>query len=172
LVALERASNRRGRAGNSRTFWKCRCDCGQTKEVAYLNLSNGDVRSCGCLHRELAAHRVRERFRDYPKHSRVFRYYRRNAKMRGVDWNLSKEEFFRLIQADCYFCGTPPPSRPGPYDLKYNGIDRIDNSKGYEEGNVVACCTTCNSAKSTMSVLEFAKWVERIHQRVNQWMST
>jgi len=172
FIVLERAPNRRLSSGQSVVFWKCRCDCGQIKEVRGTNLCNGNSKSCGCFHREEAARRVRERFINSPKHSRVLWYYKRNAKTRGVKWNLSKEEFFKLIQEDCYFCGTSPPLRPGPHNLRYNGLDRIDNSGGYELENVVACCTTCNSAKSTMPVLEFAEWVERIHQRLNQWIET
>ena len=32
-----------------RTFWKCRCDCGNITTVYYWNLMRGHTRSCGCL---------------------------------------------------------------------------------------------------------------------------
>lgn len=28
------------------------------------------------------------------------------------------------------------------------GLDRLDNAKGYEPGNVVSCCSECNIARS------------------------
>jgi hypothetical protein len=31
--------------------WKCRCICGQIKDVIYSNLANGHSKSCGCLGR-------------------------------------------------------------------------------------------------------------------------
>ena len=34
---------------NHHTRWHCVCDCGKTKDVLQQNLSNGHVRSCGCL---------------------------------------------------------------------------------------------------------------------------
>lgn len=46
LVVLERAANR-----NRKTFWRCRCDCGNAAEVASdaLKATRKPTRSCGCL---------------------------------------------------------------------------------------------------------------------------
>lgn len=37
---------------NGRVMWLCRCDCGADKVVSGGNLRSGQVKSCGCLHRE------------------------------------------------------------------------------------------------------------------------
>jgi hypothetical protein len=37
----------------------------------------------------------------------------------------------------------------------YNGIDRVDNSIGYEMGNVVTCCVVCNLMKRCHSHSDF-----------------
>lgn len=34
-------------------FWLCQCECGRFKFVTTKHLRNGDVQSCGCLHREI-----------------------------------------------------------------------------------------------------------------------
>ena len=34
---------------NQRTYWKCRCDCGNEIIVCARELSRGDAQSCGCL---------------------------------------------------------------------------------------------------------------------------
>ena len=39
----------------------------------------------------------------------------------------------------------------------YNGIDRIDNSKGYEKYNSVSCCEKCNRMKNILGKAEFIK---------------
>lgn len=33
--------------------WLCACDCGTIKKVTTLQLTNGETRSCGCLHQEI-----------------------------------------------------------------------------------------------------------------------
>ena len=44
----------------------------------------------------------------------------------------------------------------------YNGIDRLDPTRGYIAKNVVPCCKTCNVAKLRMSREEFLNWVWRV----------
>ena len=34
---------------NQRTYWKCKCDCGNETIVCARELQNGDTKSCGCL---------------------------------------------------------------------------------------------------------------------------
>lgn len=36
-----------------RARWHCVCDCGNEKDVLQQNLTNGHVRSCGCLHADV-----------------------------------------------------------------------------------------------------------------------
>lgn len=34
---------------NNKTFWNCKCDCGNIATVAGYNLTSGCTKSCGCL---------------------------------------------------------------------------------------------------------------------------
>lgn len=103
--------------------------------------------------------------------NKVLLYYKRNAKVRGLSWELTRDEFSDLIHRPCFYCGEPP-SRS--YDgggsfygaVIYNGIDRLNNDLGYFVGNVVPCCTSCNRAKGTMSFQEFLGWVTRVHANI------
>ncbi len=36
-------------------MWRCVCECGEEREVRIYSLLNGASKSCGCLHKELAA---------------------------------------------------------------------------------------------------------------------
>ncbi len=74
--------------------------------------------------------------------------YQRNAKNRGLPWQLGQEDFNVLIHSDCHYCGKRPTHRP-------NGVDRMDNGVGYIPFNCVACCSTCNHMKGTLSHDEF-----------------
>lgn len=44
LIVLEQLPSK-----NSRTYWLCQCECGNTCSVCARELSNGDAQSCGCL---------------------------------------------------------------------------------------------------------------------------
>ena len=37
---------------NHRSYWLCRCECGNEKIVAARQLKSGQTKSCGCLHRK------------------------------------------------------------------------------------------------------------------------
>lgn len=92
--------------------------------------------------------------------------YKRNAKRRGFTYNLTEEQFKEITQQDCYYCGIEPKQitdynkRNGQY--VYNGIDRIDNTKGYVIDNVVPCCGMCNRIKGKLSSVEFLDWLDRV----------
>jgi len=77
--------------------------------------------------------------------------YLRHAKARGLLWDLSDQQIDALFAGDCYWCGEPPSNRRSRKashgDFIYNGIDRVDNTVGYINGNVVSCCFVCNSMK-------------------------
>lgn len=38
-----------------RTYWICQCDCGKIKTIKGASLTYGEVKSCGCLQKELAS---------------------------------------------------------------------------------------------------------------------
>lgn len=73
-----------------------------------------------------------------------------NAIDRGVTWQLSLVSFRNLLRTRfCPYTGVeltvPRLSHPKPSDLT---IDRIDNTKGYIPGNVMAISRAANNFKS------------------------
>lgn len=159
LVAKSRSTR------NGRSYWLCECDCGNKVTVAYLNLGRCTF-SCGCLRSE--ACKKRERAKNHPTHGVILSYYKRNAKMRNLEWSLSPEVFTRLVTGDCFYCGAPPRNaKVSGRVIQYSGVDRVRNELGYIEPNCVSCCTTCNKAKLAMSLDEFRTWVLRVAKRMN-----
>lgn len=74
------------------------------------------------------------------------------AQRRGIYFNLHWLSMYNMMRAErCYYTGLP--LRPGAR-FKQTAtttsftIDRIDNTKGYVKGNVVACCRAFNELKS------------------------
>lgn len=92
-----------------------------------------------------------------------------SAKRRDLDWNLNKDFVEKLIVKKCFYDNSPPSNlifkqrKHITRQFAYNGLDRIDNTKGYEIDNVVPCCKTCNKAKDIMSQEEFRSWIIRVH---------
>lgn len=39
---------------NRKAIWKCRCDCGEYREVPTCHLRSGHTQSCGCYHAEIS----------------------------------------------------------------------------------------------------------------------
>lgn len=62
---------------------------------------------------------------------------------------LTLEQVEKFINDICSYCG----SYPNPI----NGIDRVDNSVGYESDNCVSCCPSCNRMKHVLLVEDFLK---------------
>jgi hypothetical protein len=90
--------------------------------------------------------------------------YKGNAHRRGLDWNLSPEEVQELVFESCFYCGISPfrAIKVRGNIFYYNGIDRVDNKRGYFSDNVVSCCKTCNIAKSTMTPISFHIWAKNV----------
>jgi len=152
LLVLSRA----GSTTAHRTKWLCRCDCGTEVVRHRSSLVAGQTTSCGCAKRREYGEAAR---------NRVLARYKEQALKRSLIWELSDEVALRLFSGRCYYCGSAPSTREYRRtfgDFVYNGIDRVDSSRGYEPGNVVSCCFACNVAKNTRDVQEFLQWARRI----------
>ena len=104
----------------------------------------------------------------------LYASYKRNAKRRNIDFNLTFEEFNKIIQQNCYYCNNEP-SHPTEKILKergninepsfaYNGIDRLDNELGYNIDNCVPCCSKCNYMKWVLTEKDFLKKIKEINE--------
>jgi hypothetical protein len=85
--------------------------------------------------------------------------YKASAKSRGIDWSLDDQMALQMFGQNCFYCGTGVP-----IDGQLNGIDRLDNSSGYEAENCVACCKTCNNIKGCLEVFQFVEICSHIIQ--------
>lgn len=146
-----------------KTYWLCKCDCGNEKIVSTSDLNSRKIQSCGCYNKE--SHRL-----TYGEASKniVYAQYKYGAKRRNISFNLSKEEFFEIVIQNCFYCGSEPSnnakSKWSNGDFVYNGIDRIDSFKGYIIENIVPCCWKCNNAKNNISLDDFDKWIEKVYK--------
>lgn len=154
---------------------KC-AECMAEYEIQRRSLVASDRRLCTqCLCKRGGA-----AVKGKPAHNRLpgseggfnllFARYKANAKLRGLSFDLTKEQFRSITKEDCHFCGVAPAGKwagrkgsPEPYI--YNGIDRLSSDIGYITTNVVPCCATCNYMKQGLPVAEFLRKVMSIYEK-------
>jgi hypothetical protein len=151
--------------------WVCLCVCGIQVSRRGGDLTYGrSAQDCGCIWRPHKgdARRLPSGVSALRALLRRFKY---DAQKRGYSWALTDAQTKLLIQQPCFYCGELPtqvsahPQQNGTYT--YTGLDRKDNTRGYELDNVVACCKYCNYAKGERTIEIFLAWVARIQRRAN-----
>ena len=85
------------------------------------------------------------------------KYKKRAEDILIKEFNLTSMEFLEIISNNCYICGKEPN------DEHLNGIDRIDNDKGYTLDNVSSCCGECNYMKKNYDLEEFFNKMKKIY---------
>ena len=86
-----------------------------------------------------------------------------SANKRGYSFELTLDEISNLSQQVCTYCGKEPEQFLSSFpNFIYNGIDRVDNTKGYEIENCVTCCKLCNRMKDTLSLDEFKNHIAKV----------
>jgi len=151
---------------NGESLWSCNCDCGEVTITTGNRLTSGNTKSCGCYHKI----RTRELFTkplSFTGTGKVLSSYTKRAEKTGLPFGLSREEFGQLLQKDCLYCGGSPSNawRVHDEDFIYQGIDRVDNERGYTVDNCVPCCMVCNKMKKAMPQGEFLNHIQKIHER-------
>lgn len=145
-----------------------KCECGEVREYTSSILKNPN-RGNGCFKCIQKQPRLHKRLpEDTALKRSVLDNYKRAAERRGYNFNLTEEEFFSLIISDCYYCGTSLSMVNNEQKcrgriLLYNGVDRKDNSIGYDKENCVPCCKICNNSKASLTLEEWNAWITRIY---------
>ena len=132
----------------------CRCICGNEKIIKFTG-RHLQSKSCGCKKYEIRYKRERGPKNKLKGLSNVYVRYIRDAKERNIEFNLNEDLFLELIKNNCYYCDLEPSNlykyKYLNYEYLYSGIDRVDNTKGYNKENCVSCCNPCNSAKRSIT---------------------
>lgn len=154
------------------TMALCQCSCGSNHSVSVSKLSSGYSKSCGCLRAE----------KGYGLNSNtdavvaaVKTTYKSRAKKLGLVFNLTTENVKTLITSSCAYCGTLPyrtitiVHKTKVHSLTCNGIDRVENTEGYDLCNVVPCCQNCQYAKREMKLSDFREWALKLSNHLRKY---
>ena len=129
LLVLEYA----GKTWYGKSKWRCKCDCGEVKDVDVSSLNRGYTQSCGCLQKEGISKRNSTHQMTYSKAYNSWQCMRSRcqrpndkeyARYGGRGITVCKRwQTFENFYADM---GDPPDGAT---------LDRRDNSKGYCKDN-------------------------------------
>jgi hypothetical protein len=131
LLVVQQAESIDGRGA-----WSCVCDCGATKTILDKSLRSGKTQSCGCLQADVTAERNHSHGMVGSKEYRAWKHIKgrchnpndaayANYGGRGIELFPAWREDFSAF----YAAIGPAPSRSLT-------VERIDNDRGYEPGNV------------------------------------
>lgn len=190
LTVIKRGKNSKN--GNAYWICLCNCGNLREIEVRAGFLRSGHTKSCGCLvieankrvHiKKIVSEETKKKMRK-PKgirmngRSELGKKYPENGDGKGSlmvrkvnsfltgvrtnnhDCNLSKEQIAELFTMPCVYCNKESDL------LEYKGgtgIDRLDNEKGYIEGNCVPSCCFCNICKNERTLDEFKQHIENMY---------
>jgi hypothetical protein len=159
-------------------LWLCQCECGKQKVLKSNHLSQ--TISCGC--------KMGRPFSDDTKHlvtqNIQYSHHKHGARRRG--WTeMPRTKWESIVSKPCYYCGgfdvrniantecyksagiSQESNKRALYDIEINGVDRLHNSIGYVDSNVVPCCATCNSMKSNLEIDAFVRHLSTIRKHQN-----
>lgn len=130
----------------------CRCDCGNEKYVRPDSLKRNKTNDCGCV--------LGYRWKGYKNLSlSYFNHVKRSAFLRNINFSISIEylsDIFESQKGLCALTGIPILlGRLLTKELHTASVDRIDNTKGYIEGNVWWVHKDINTLKTDFQLEKF-----------------
>lgn len=151
---------------SSNTYWICRCDCGNLYSTTGSRLRLKPDQSCGCQVMKRRLKTIHKGGLEKALVKLVLRQYKTSAKRRKLSFDLTYDDFEKIISSNCEYCGSKPLNhRQTKYlkqELFYNGVDRKDSREGYNRDNCVPCCFVCNRAKSDLSLKQWEEYINKI----------
>lgn len=166
LIVLDDTGRRKSR----RPIYKCICDCGNYCEILGKYLLSGDTKSCGCYSIGNAHNRscIGEITKSF------WTPIVNQATRRGIPFNITREDAWGLYLSQnrrCNLTGVEIFFSSNIRDQRGKqtcSLDRIDNTKGYINGNIQWVHKHINIMKNVFNQDDFIKWCSLIHIKANK----
>lgn len=122
-----------------KSYWKCKCDCGNIKIVEEYKLKSGHTKSCGCLSKE----NLKKLMKNSIKHNLTdTRIYRTWQNMKNRCYNKKVKSYKNYGGRGIKVCEEWKNNFMSFYNWAINNgykedltIDRINNNGNYEPNN-------------------------------------
>jgi len=172
---------------NYNNTYLCKCVCGKTRKVKLTHILSKKINNCGCKKFISKQHANQKYSPEESSYRAKASNYIAQAKIRNIECTLNYDQIVQLLKGNCFYCDDAPSNlynarlsnrvnkknkvqyavnNSDEYSIFYNGIDRVDNNKGYIQGNVVSCCMQCNTAKLNNNLEDFKNWIKKIYNKL------
>ena len=145
-----------------------RCGCGETRE-----LTNSEIKRGGRQHKSCMS--LIKTTDQHAGLKALFFSSKELASRRNISWNLTFDQYCKIVQQPCYLCGEEPYKRERVSNSKgrvvvvaAHGPDRIDNELDYSPHNTASCCKECNLAKSNRTYDEWKRQVNKWYKKIGE----
>jgi hypothetical protein len=148
-----------GRDEYSHNIVECICDCGNIFNVVCHSLTSGNTKSCGCEARKRG--KDHQNYRGYEDIQQSYwTSIIKGANKRSLEMSISINyawELYIYQGKKCAITGTPIffPKTRKTANKSTASLDRIDNTKGYIEGNVQWVHKKINQIKMDLTTEDF-----------------
>lgn len=129
---------------------RCRCDCGEFRDMTGARLWNGEIKSCGCFRRERAGGLYRLHGKSQTPEYCMFYDARKRAIARGLPFTITPEDI--RIPSECPVLGITL-TWDGPRDTRPS-LDRVKPEAGYTPENIQVISFRANRIKSDATAAE------------------
>lgn len=157
-----------------RAQWEVECLlCHRILNMDIGRVKSGHSKSCGCqIHHKKE---LSESVEIWCK-KQIYTKYKHRAKDSDMLFDLTFENFCNILDLPCFYCGDIKTQKFAHHNfpnriLRYNGIDRFDNDKGYIIDNCMPCCIVCNRMKLNMPYYKFFTHIVKIYKNFSRIQS-
>jgi hypothetical protein len=139
-------------------YWLCKCDCGTEKEVQASSLMSGTNKQCMVCSKKPKY--IGSMYRKY------YRLLETRARKNNFEFTVTPEylgELFEQQKRKCALSGLSLDFHSNPKN--YSGtasLDRIDNTRGYIEGNVQWVHRSINFMKGSLFQKDFIALCKKV----------
>ena len=141
--------------------WACLCDCGKMETITGHELNQNKI------HPKCTLPNI-----NYLKNLNGQHKVFWGCSAGGYGVSIPRNEWEKIVLSPCVYCGNIDIRNGGVFNgvkttIKINGVDRVDSSKGYIDGNCVSCCSICNKMKLDHTLENFLAKVKQIYDYRN-----